>query len=439
VPLLMMERPTSAIVICFGVGSTLNATALHRSLDRIDLADLSRNVLEHASYFRSANHHVLKDPRVRVAVNDGRQHLQMQPEGTYDLVTLEPPPIVFAGVSALYSREFYEIARSRLKPGGMITQWLPAYQTNGDEILALVKAFVDVFPRSALLSGYGRELVLLGTTAPELVFDLDRVARNLEADPSIRADLANVEIASLTELVGTFVADAATLRRATESVSPLTDDRPSLEYSVLRFVAGKADAIPASLFDTRTLPGFCPKCFAPTPDPRVAWLDRYLLATGRLYASSDFLTNKDTLVVDLSGLAETINESAYLRDMFGKQVGADQTAVLRDRVRHAPDDAQARFALAFALAHAGLVDDALDEQRHGVALAPGDAEAHYNLGALLLTRGRSDEGIEEMEKVLTLAPDHPRANAVLCDVRKHDDPRGRDACRRAAPRAEAVK
>ena len=65
-------------------------------------------MLEHAGYFRDANGGVLGDSRVSVYVNDGRQHLQMQPNAVYDLITLEPPPITHAGVAALYSREFYE-------------------------------------------------------------------------------------------------------------------------------------------------------------------------------------------------------------------------------------------------------------------------------------------------------------------------------------------
>ena len=122
IPLLSMPSPQRVLVIGFGVGNTTHAATLHPSVQQVDIADLSQHVLEHASYFRETNGGVLEDPRVKVFVNDGRQHLQMQPEGTYDLVTLEPPPIAYAGVGSLYSREFYTLARSRLKPGGYLTQ-----------------------------------------------------------------------------------------------------------------------------------------------------------------------------------------------------------------------------------------------------------------------------------------------------------------------------
>src|SRR5439155_26083910 len=105
---------------------------------------------------------VLRDPRVAVFVNDGRQHLQMQPPGSYDLITLEPPPIGYAGVSALYSTEFYALARTRLKPGGYISQWLPAYQVPGATTLAMIRAFVDLFPQAVLVSGAEADLILIG-------------------------------------------------------------------------------------------------------------------------------------------------------------------------------------------------------------------------------------------------------------------------------------
>ena len=117
VPLLAMTRPSRVLVIGFGVGNTTHAATLHSSVRQVDVVDLSRHVLEQAHHFRDANHDVLRNAKVSVYVNDGRQHLRTNPPGSYDLITLEPPPIAYAGVAALYSREFYDLARSRLTAG----------------------------------------------------------------------------------------------------------------------------------------------------------------------------------------------------------------------------------------------------------------------------------------------------------------------------------
>ena len=113
IPLLSMEAPETVLVIGFGVGNSTQAATLHPSVRRVDLADLSRDILAHAGFFAEGNRDVLNDPRLTVHVNDGRQHLQMHPRGAYDLITLEPPPIAYAGVGALSSKEFYTLVRGR--------------------------------------------------------------------------------------------------------------------------------------------------------------------------------------------------------------------------------------------------------------------------------------------------------------------------------------
>ena len=93
VPLLSIDHPEAVLVIGFGVGNTAHASTLHPSIRRVEVADLSRGVLEYAGLFNEVNRDVLSDPRVAVYVNDGRHHLHMQPPASYDLITLEPPPI----------------------------------------------------------------------------------------------------------------------------------------------------------------------------------------------------------------------------------------------------------------------------------------------------------------------------------------------------------
>ena len=89
IPLLSMDndKPETVLVIGFGVGNTTHAATLHPTVRRVDVADLSRDILAHASYFVDANRDVLNDPRVVVYVNDGRHHLQMQPASSYDPVS----------------------------------------------------------------------------------------------------------------------------------------------------------------------------------------------------------------------------------------------------------------------------------------------------------------------------------------------------------------
>ncbi len=291
-PLLHQDDPRKALVVCFGVGNTLHAASLHPSIEALEVVDLSRNVLGHAAYFERWNRGVLEDPRVKVFVNDGRQHLRMGATEAYDLITLEPPPIAFAGVSALYSAEFYRLAHARLKRGGFVTQWLPAYQVPGPVALSVIRSFLEVFPNAILLSGYRRHLMLVGMKGGAITLTPEDLKRRLAARPAVKADLDAIEMGSLTALFGTFVADAATLREATKNAVPVTDDYPLMEFdsvSVLRNTR-----IPPEIFAPEQVTVWCPTCFEHGRwNPAAADLGLYLSMLDRLYSQDSFLGSRN--------------------------------------------------------------------------------------------------------------------------------------------------
>ena len=110
-PMMLHPAPRQALVICFGTGQTANAVRSEGPA-LLDIVDLNAAVYRMAPFF-DANEHVLDDPRVHANVMDGRAWLR-RIDRTYDVITLEPMPPTFAGVNALYSREFYETSARRL-------------------------------------------------------------------------------------------------------------------------------------------------------------------------------------------------------------------------------------------------------------------------------------------------------------------------------------
>ena len=470
IPLLLQEAPRRALVICFGVGNTVHAASLHPSLERVELADLSRNVLEHAPFFRSSNHDVLEDPRVHVFVDDGRQHLRMTEPGSLDLVTLEPPPLSHAGVSALYSVELYELARSRLSPGGLMTQWLPIQELMGPEVLDLVRAFVDVFPGAVMLWGSQHDLILMGGPSGPPTIDPAAVERRLRERPEVRADLERVYLGSLAELVGTFAADGQTLARATAGARPVTDDWPSMEYSVVSKVY--TAHIPAPLFDVSTVGSFCPSCAASPPRDLAAHLElnrrmfasRPFLEYSTFREGSMYLSLAEVLAEDDGHLAAAILRSAYL----GRLVGIDPEGVprpidprarerleayvaghpdvavaqlrlglamlavqrrddaltrLRRAVELAPESSAAWFALGTALhGPTDTVEEEISALRRGLAIAPGAVSARIAYAAALLAGGHRSEGISEARATLARDPSKGGAHLLLClDAASRED------------------
>src|SRR3989454_1176972 len=257
-PLLHMDDPESVLVICFGVGNTAHAASLYASVNSIEIVDISEHVLEQAGFFSETNGRILEDPRVRVFVNDGRQHLRMRPAATYDLVTLEPPPINFTGVTALYSKEFYALVRDRLRAGGFVSQWLPIGQVPPATVRSMVRALVEVFPNAILVNGDSSDFILLGRKDRPITLDPVALARRLDANPPVRADLQRTEIGTDTEIFGMFAADAYRLKVGAGQSLPVTDDLPMLEYA--RIYRKRVDS-PIDLLDVGRAPSWCPDCF----------------------------------------------------------------------------------------------------------------------------------------------------------------------------------
>lgn len=146
-PMLLHPEPKDALVICFGTGQTSNAVRKENP-EHLDIVDVNANVFKLGHHFRS-NENVLNDPRVKKTVMDGRAYLR-RIKKNYDIITLEPMPPSAAGVNALYSREFYLLAQKRLRPHGIIAQWLPFHIVDPHYTASIAKTFIDVFPNAIL-------------------------------------------------------------------------------------------------------------------------------------------------------------------------------------------------------------------------------------------------------------------------------------------------
>lgn len=209
VPLLCHPDPRRVLLVCFGIGNTASAIAKHDSVRAIDIVDLSRNVLMTAPEFAQDNDRVWEDPRVRLVCDDGRAFLSVT-NGTYDMITSEPPPPLMHGVSRLYSSEYYASVLAHLTPNGLMSQWLPVAQMPPGASALIASTFVQSFPHALLFTGAGRELILVGSRSP---IDLALLAQRMEELPAVRAQLAEVGLPSARELLASVLWTDADLRR----------------------------------------------------------------------------------------------------------------------------------------------------------------------------------------------------------------------------------
>jgi len=220
-------EPRSAMVIALGTGITCGALLADTDLQRRTCVELLPEVVAAAARFQG-NFGVTSDDRVELRLADGRQELLRSAE-SWDLITLEPPPPSAAGVVNLYSREFYDLAKRRLAPGGLVAQWWPLPTQNLEDSRSLVRSFTDAFPYVSVWSTEVHEMLLVGSMAP-MTLNVDRISDRF-ARPGVVAALAEVGVASPAALLATWVTDRDGLLKFAGDAPPVTDDRPRIEVA----------------------------------------------------------------------------------------------------------------------------------------------------------------------------------------------------------------
>jgi len=231
-PAILHPSPKNVAVIGLGSGITLDTIRRAPEVKRVDCAELEPAVVEAAGYFSKYNHRVLTDSRVRLFTTDGRLMLLASPE-RYDLIISEPSNPWIAGITNLFSVEFYRICERRLAPGGLLCHWFHLNNLLPPDIKMILNSFYSVFPFGSLWSsGDGRDLILIGRKEDQLI-DPARLKRLYEI-PVLRQALRKLGFLSPESLLASYLMDAATAREIA-AISPLnTDDLPLLEFSAPR-------------------------------------------------------------------------------------------------------------------------------------------------------------------------------------------------------------
>src|SRR5262249_14420264 len=123
---LLHPHPRRAMVIGFGTGSSAGWLAAVPSIEHVDVAELEASMLKIGRMCAPVNHAALDTPKLRVLLGDARETLLTVP-ARYDVIFSEPSNPYRAGVSSLFTREYYEAVAARLEEGGLFLQWVQMY------------------------------------------------------------------------------------------------------------------------------------------------------------------------------------------------------------------------------------------------------------------------------------------------------------------------
>ena len=223
--LLHPAQPKKVLLIGVGAGITAGSVLSH-PIERLDVVEISPAVIEAARLFAADNRGALEDPRTRVHVDDAKTFLLLARE-QYDLIISVPSNPWVSGVSGLFSKDFFEVAKAHLAPGGRLVQWIHTYESNREMVSLVVRTLRDAFPHGTTWVG-PQDLVLVASADPQTV-DVPTLEARL-ADPRVAQDLARVKVRGVATLLARQVhSDEGQLEVA--GAGPVnTDDLNLLEY-----------------------------------------------------------------------------------------------------------------------------------------------------------------------------------------------------------------
>ncbi len=247
----MTARPESRDVFVLGFGSGITAGALlAHPVDQVVVAENCRPVLEASKLFEPQNRSVLSNPRTKLFYEDARTVLKLSPR-QYDIIISEPSNPWTAGIGSVFTREFYELAASRLKPGGVMAQWFHMYETEDEVVAMVLRTFNSVFPHMEIWESVIGDIILVGsqqpwTSTPERFGEL-------YARPLVRADLEAIGLRTPEALWARQLASQATAFAIAGPGPVQTDAHPLLEHAAIRAFYRTQGAFGLFVFDERTM------------------------------------------------------------------------------------------------------------------------------------------------------------------------------------------
>jgi len=234
-PALLHANPESVLVVGCGAGVTAGSFTTYPSLKRLVIAEIEPLIPQVVTtYFSEENHGVVNDPRVEIVYDDAR-HYVLTTDERFDVITSDPIHPWVKGSATLYTREYFEMVKRHLKPGGIVTQWVPLYESDVAVVKSEIATFVEVFPDATiwanLQEGQGYDIVLMARNEPGPI-DLDAVQARF-ADPRFAPAAASMRSAAFLsplDLLSTYGGRGSDLRPWLEGAQINRDRNLRLQY-----------------------------------------------------------------------------------------------------------------------------------------------------------------------------------------------------------------
>jgi spermidine synthase len=239
---LIPKNPANALVIGCGAGVTAGAVSIGPGVKHMTIAEIEPLVpASVAKYFGQHNYKVVGDendprpnPKVTVHIDDAR-HFLLTTDEKFDAITSDPLDPWVKGAATLYTREFFEIVKKHLNPGGVVTLFVQLYESNPAAVKSEIGTFLEAFPNGVVWgntnNGQGYDLVLMGQVEPTRI-NIDELQAKLDSPEfaQVKQSLAEIGIPSAIDLLSNYAGSAADLKPWLADATINRDRNLKLQY-----------------------------------------------------------------------------------------------------------------------------------------------------------------------------------------------------------------
>jgi len=436
-PKLLLDDVSNELSVGFGSGILAGESSRHGRVSTITCVEIEPTVVEGAGLFSAENHGVMDDGRFRLIVDDVANHLRTT-EQFYQVVSADEKTAQgYASNGFSYSKEYYDLLRGRLAPGGLVAQWVPT-SLPPRQYRMVLKTFSDAFPHVLLwyfapaFQSAADNTILVGSNE-RVEVHLENMQRRMAADPAAFAGLAHYGFTSATSVLAQLVTDEEALRRELADEPDNTLAHPRYEFYSPRDYAIPTKQRFAPNLDVimKLRMDGIPMVASAADSAGAASADTLAAAVS---AESEFL-NGYRLVLSHAPVADVASrfDAALARAPWNESLRVrilSQYWHMSQRYSNAGDYRSAAVLmrrglvvygeralnwteLGLVMRALGDMDAALEAARRAVDIEPDLVAGRKLLAELLLATGKQGEAREHLRAVLEIEPDDAEARRLL--------------------------
>ena len=403
VPILLIDQPDDVLVVCFGTGQTTGAAGIHPRVKSVDSLELSTSVINAGKMFADQNHQALHNPKINFIIQDGRNHL-LTTHKLYDVITSEPPPPRTAFTVNLYTQEYYQLQKSRLKPGGIAAQWIPLHSQGEEEVDMHFRTFQSVFPYTMGWMSVANEILIIGSDQP-IQIDFEKLKVRLE-EPEIKKALADIEIPNIFSFLSNIWLLDEQVQALGKGHALITDNHPVIEFYLdlgnVIDVSGREKYV----FNRASFDQIANHVENLSATDRMTLKDYYDAMD--LYQRGVMYSNRGQLLKALS----LIQDNNLVR--YHLQAGKDQVARLVEQVEQNPEVMENLLNLGHSYYQVGEYEKSAEILKLVLEKNPKLSFANLYMGHNLLEMGKKEEALDFFKN--TAKNDPRQMGAVMREI-----------------------